>query len=77
MTDPRERRFSPEIRERAVRRRIVGWRVSRSAQASFVLDASQQALHERRPIKGGLVHHSDRGVQLRLMRAGLSRASDE
>ena len=45
-------------------RRIVGWRVSRTAQASFVLDALEQALHERRPIHGGgLVHHSDRGGQ--------------
>ena len=45
-------------------RRIVGWRVSRSAQTGFVLDALEQALHQRRPIKGGgLVHHSDRGVQ--------------
>jgi len=47
----------------AFARRIVGWRVSRSAQAGFVLDALEQALHERRPIDGGLVHHSDRGVQ--------------
>jgi putative transposase len=45
-------------------RRIVGWRVSRTAHAGFVLDALEQALHERRPIQGGgLVHHSDRGVQ--------------
>lgn len=45
-------------------RRIVGWRVSRSARADFVLDALEQALHDRRPIRqDGLVHHSDRGVQ--------------
>jgi len=45
-------------------RRIVGWRVSRTAHASFVLDALEQALHERRPVKGsGLIHHSDRGSQ--------------
>ena len=45
-------------------RRIVGWRVSRTAHASFVLDALEQALCQRRPIKGGgLVHHSDRGAQ--------------
>ena len=45
-------------------RRIVGWRVSRTAHASFVLDALEQALHDRRPIhRGGLVHHSDRGSQ--------------
>ena len=48
----------------AFARRIVGWRVSRSAHAGFVLDALEQALHDRRPTKGGgLVHHSDRGVQ--------------
>jgi transposase InsO family protein len=42
---------------------IVGWRVSRNAQAGFVLDALEQALHDRRPVRdGGLVHHSDRGV---------------
>jgi len=45
-------------------RRIVGWRASRTAHAGFVLDALEQALHERRPVHGGgLVHHSDRGVQ--------------
>ena len=45
-------------------RRIVGWRTSRTAHASFVLDALEQALHDRRPAhRGGLVHHSDRGSQ--------------
>ena len=60
-------------------RRIVGWRVSRSAQADFVLDALEQALCDRRPVRqGGLVHHSDRGVQYvsirytqRLLEAGI------
>ena len=43
---------------------IVGWRVSRTAHASFVLDALEQALHDRRPAyRGGLIHHSDRGSQ--------------
>ncbi len=42
----------------------VGWRVSRTAHASFVLDALEQALHDRRPrCQGRLVHHSDRGSQ--------------
>jgi transposase InsO family protein len=45
-------------------RRIVGWRVSGSATAGFVLDALEQAVHDRRPMKGaGLVAHSDRGSQ--------------
>jgi putative transposase len=43
-------------------RRIVGWRVSRTQTASFVLDALEQALHARRPTDS-LVHHSDRGSQ--------------
>ena len=48
----------------AYARRIVGWRASRTAHAGFVLDALEQALHERRPLhRGGLVHHSDRGSQ--------------
>ena len=45
-------------------RRIVGWRASRTAHTGFVLDALEQALHDRRPLhRGGLVHHSDRGSQ--------------
>ena len=63
----------------AFARRIVGWRVSRSMRADFVLDALEQALHERRPVHGdGLIHHSDRGVQYvsikyteRLAKAGI------
>jgi putative transposase len=47
----------------AFARRIVGWRVSRSAATGFVLDALEQALYDRRPFQGGLVHHSDRGSQ--------------
>ena len=48
----------------AFARRIVGWRVSRTAHASFVLDALEQAIHARKPARGsGLVHRSDRGVQ--------------
>jgi transposase InsO family protein len=44
--------------------KIVGWRVSTSPHAGFVLDALDLAVHERRPTKGmGLVHHSDRGSQ--------------
>ena len=45
-------------------RYIVGWRVSRTAHTSFVLDALEQAIHDRRPVhRSGLVHHSDRGSQ--------------
>jgi putative transposase len=48
----------------AFARRIVGWRVARSARAEFVLDALEQALHDRQPLqRAGLIHHSDRGAQ--------------
>ena len=48
----------------AFARRIVGWKVSTSATAGFVLDALEQAIHARRPTaEDGLIHHSDRGVQ--------------
>jgi len=57
----------------AYARRIVGWRVSRTAHAGFVLDALEQALHERRPVhRAGLVHHSDRGSQ-----GGIKRSSQQ
>ena len=67
-------RFVPDVRERAVpmvsdhqhdhASRIVGWRTSRTAHASVVLDALEQARHDRRPIRrSGLIHHSDRGSQ--------------
>jgi putative transposase len=61
----------------AFARRIVGWRVSRSMQAQLVLDALEQALHDRRPAEGaGLVHHSDRGTQGRLNRSSQQDLSE-
>ena len=36
----------------AFARRIVGWRVSRTANAGFVLDALEQAVHQRQPGSG-------------------------
>ncbi len=47
-------------------RRMVGWKVSTSMTTAFVLDALEQALHQRRPISvDGIkpIHHSDRGSQ--------------
>jgi putative transposase len=45
-------------------RRIVGWRASTSLRTDLVLDALEQALHDRPYIdQDRLVHHSDRGVQ--------------
>jgi transposase InsO family protein len=50
-------------------RRIVGWRVSASLAADFVLDALDQAIYDRCDVHtGDLVHHSDRGTQYVSMR---------
>ncbi|MHB8949235.1 MAG: IS3 family transposase [Rhodoferax sp.] len=45
-------------------RRIVGWRVSSSMRTDFVLDALEQALYARQPVRDkSLICHSDRGSQ--------------
>jgi putative transposase len=45
-------------------RKIVGWRASTSMRADLVLDALEQALHDRSGAdRDRLVHHSDQGVQ--------------
>lgn len=49
-------------------RRIVGWQASRSLKTDLALHALEQAIWERNRAGvslDGLVHHSDRGVQLR------------
>jgi len=46
----------------AFARRIVGWRVASTLKSDLALDALEQALYDRET-DGGLVHHSDRGVQ--------------
>jgi hypothetical protein len=52
------------IAQKSEARRIVGWQASRTAHASFVPDALEQTIHERRPAhRSGLIHHSDRGSQ--------------
>jgi transposase InsO family protein len=64
-------------------RYIVGWKVSYSMSADFVLDALEQAIHARRPKReDGLIHHSDHGVQYlsirysgRLIDAGLKAST--
>ena len=44
-------------------RKVVGWSMGRRLKSSLVCDALQMALWSRRPPKGQLIHHSDRGVQ--------------
>lgn len=43
-------------------RRLVGWRAHTTMRRDLVLDALEQALHDRET-DASLVHHSDRGVQ--------------
>lgn len=44
-------------------RKVVGWAMGRRLTSALVCDALQMALWRRRPPKGQLIHHSDRGVQ--------------
>ena len=44
-------------------RRMVGWAMADHLRAELALAALQMALGSREVIPGGLVHHSDRGVQ--------------
>jgi putative transposase len=46
----------------AFSRRVIGWALDRTLEASLTLDALRMALAQRSPAPG-LVHHSDRGVQ--------------
>lgn len=43
--------------------KVVGWAMEDHLKASLALAALQMALNDRQVIPGGLVHHSDRGVQ--------------
>jgi putative transposase len=46
----------------AFSRRVIGWALGRTLEASLAVTALRMALIERQPA-AGLVHHSDRGVQ--------------
>src|SRR4051812_29305119 len=46
----------------AFSRRVVGWALDRTLEASLAITALRLALEQRQP-PPGLVHHSDRGVQ--------------
>ena len=48
---------------------IAGWKVSHAMRTDLVLDALDQAIHQRcDEAIGNLIHHSDRGVQYLSMR---------
>ena len=47
----------------AFSRKAVGWALEHGLDASLAVAALDQALGTRKPPKGSLIHHSDRGVQ--------------
>jgi putative transposase len=47
----------------AFSRRVIGWALETHLQATLAIAALDMALAARRPPKGSLIHHSDRGVQ--------------
>ena len=46
----------------AYSRKVIGWALDRTLEATLTVEALQMALDRRKP-SAGLVHHSDRGVQ--------------
>jgi putative transposase len=44
-------------------RKVVGWALSASLATPLVSEALRNAIEERRPKRGELLHHSDRGCQ--------------
>jgi putative transposase len=47
----------------AFSRKAIGWAMEMHLQASLAIAALDMAIVARRPYRGSLVHHSDRGVQ--------------
>ena len=47
----------------AFSRRVIGWALADHLRAELALEALEMALAAREVVPGGLVHHSDRGVQ--------------
>jgi len=47
----------------AFSRKVIGWAMADHLRASLALDALEMALSTRDIVPGGLIHHSDRGIQ--------------
>jgi len=58
----------------AYSRKVIGWAMADHLRASLALDALGMALASREVIAGGLVHHSDRGIQLGFNRSSQHQA---
>lgn len=52
-------------------RKVVGWAMRQTLHADIAIDALRMAIERQRP-PHGLIHHSDRGIQL-----GLNRSSQQ
>src|SRR5215831_16115824 len=47
----------------AYSRRVIGWALEQHLRASLAVAALEMAITTRKPARGSLIHHSDRGVQ--------------
>jgi len=47
----------------AFSRRVIGWALQEHLRASLAISALEMAIRSRNPVRGSLIHHSDRGVQ--------------
>ena len=47
----------------AFSRRVVGWALETHLEASLAIAALAMAIEARQPMRGSLIHHSDRGIQ--------------
>ena len=47
----------------AFSRRVIGWALDKHLRASLATAALHMAIETRRPARGSVIHHSDRGVQ--------------
>jgi transposase InsO family protein len=47
----------------AFSRRVIGWALADHLQAILAIEALDMAIALRRPPRGSLIHHSDRGIQ--------------
>ena len=47
----------------AFSRKVIGWSLDTHLCAELAIEALDMAIEARQPVPGGLIHHSDRGVQ--------------
>jgi putative transposase len=60
---PRYRTAGQKRAKRTFSRKAVGWAFDNTLDASLAIAALDRAIEARKPQRGSLIHHSDRGVQ--------------